>query len=157
MLDQLVDDQSNRKISLYWGLRQEADVCLLDELIRFERELPGFDWEISMSAPTGEWPPLQGRVTETVPGRLRSLADKQFYLVSNGAMVATFGAALREVGVASNRIYEESFFDHRYRPEPREVEKVVARFEASDLMTPLLDMTARGRRRNGILGQTPEG
>lgn len=137
LLRHLARTERDRRVSLFWGLRLEDDVCLLDELLSLERKLDLFDWHISLSAPHSEWPPLQGRVTETVPSLLETLGDKHFYLVSNGAMIAEMSAALRDVGVGSDRIYEESFFNHRHRPTRGEVQAIVGRFMASDLMTPL--------------------
>ncbi len=137
LLRRLAREDPGRRITLFWGLRLEEDVCLLDELLALERELVNFTWEISLSQPRGEWPPLQGRITETVPPLLERLDDKQFYLTSNGVMVAEMGAALREVGVPGSRIYEESFFDHRHRPSREAVQRIVQRFET--------DMTAEVR------------
>lgn len=138
LLRHFVSADPSRRISLFWGLRLEDDVCLLDELIDLERKLPNFDWNISLSAPSGEWPPMQGRVTETVPPIFETLADKHFYLTSNGTMVSELSAALQEVGVVRDRIYEESFFEHRHRPSTEIVDSIARRFRAEDLRSPLL-------------------
>lgn len=137
LLRHLAGSEPDRRATLYWGLREKDDVCLLDELLALERALPNFDWHVSMSCSDSDWPPLKGRVTETVPPLLETLADKHFYLTSNGAMISEMSAALRDVGVPSSRIYEESFFNHKHRPSAEEVEVIAARFVASDLMTPL--------------------
>lgn len=137
LLRHLVVSDPKRRVSLYWGLRLEEDICLLDELLSLERELDSFDWNITLSESDVGWPPLKGRVTETVPPLLDTLADKHFYLTSNGAMIAEMSSALRDVGVPAQRIYEESFFNHRHRPSREEVARVTARFGATDLMTPL--------------------
>lgn len=138
LLRYLSSADPRRRVSLFWGLRLEDDVCLLDELIALDRMLPNFDWNISLSEPSGEWPPLRGRVTQSVPPTFETLADKHFYLTSNGGMVAEFSAALQEVGVPRERIYEESFFDHRNRPSSELIQTIVDRFRADDLRTPLL-------------------
>ena len=131
LLRHLASIDPRRRVALYWGLRKEADVCLLDELLAVEREMPEFSWEITMTEPEGEWPPLRGRLTETVPPRIGRLDNKQFYLVSNGAMVAEMGAALREVGVPGSRIYEESFFNHRHKPDRDEVMRIASLFDSA--------------------------
>ena len=133
----LADTEPWRRVTLYWGLRLEDDVCLLDELMLLERSLDQFDWHITLSSPNREWPPLRGRVTETVPPLLETVGDKHFYLVGNGAMIAEMSQALREIGVPGYRIYEESFFNHRHRPTDGEVRSIVERFVATDLMTPI--------------------
>lgn len=150
LLRWLADHDPGRRATLYWGVRLEDDVCLLDELILLGRELPRFDWYLSLSQPPPTWPGLRGRVTHSVPPLLATLADKHFYLTCNGRMVAEMSAALREVGVSTARIYEESFFDHRHRPDPPEVAAVVQRFVATDLMSPLIHLeTAVRKRREG--------
>lgn len=137
LLRHLVRNEPDRRATLYWGLREDDDVCLLDELLSLERDLPSFDWHVSMSRSDSDWPPFKGRVTETVPPLLDTLGDKHFYLTSNGAMISEMSAALRDVGVPASRIYEESFFNHKYRPPAEDVAAIVARFVATDLMTPL--------------------
>lgn len=148
-LHHLSNTEPSRRVTLYWGLRLEEDVCLLDELLMLERRLDNLDWHISLSAPSRDWPPLQGRVTETVPPLLETVADKHFYLVSNGAMISEMSAALREIGVPGDRIYEESFFNHRHRPSEDDVRSIVDRFAADDLMTSLTHIeTMVGRIRS---------
>ncbi len=149
LLRWLADHDPDRRVTLYWGLRLEDDVCLLDELILLSRELPRFDWYLSLSQPPPSWPGLRGRVTSTVPPLLATLADKHFYLTCNGAMVGEMSTALREVGVPTARIYEESFFDHRHKPRPGAVQAIVDRFVAADLMSPLthLETAMQERRR----------
>lgn len=148
-LRHLAGTQPLRPVTLYWGLRLEDDVCLLDELLGLQRNLENFEWNISLSEPTGDWPPLKGRVTETVPPLLETVADKHFYLVSNGAMISEMSTALREIGVPGDRIYEESFFNHRHRPSEEVVRSVVDRFGADDLMTPLTHIEAMVGRTRG--------
>ncbi len=142
----LAENDRERRVTLYWGLRLEEDICLLDELIFLSRELPHFDWYITLSQPPPTWPGLRGRVTAAVPPLLATLADKHFYLTCNGAMVAEMSAALREVGVPTSRIYEESFFDHRHRPAPDAVQQIVRRFVATDLMSPLIHLETALRK-----------
>ncbi len=149
LLRWLADHEPGRRATLYWGLRLEDDVCLLDELIFLSRELPHFDWYVSLSQPPPSWPGLRGRVTRTAPPLMARLADKHFYLTCNGRMVAEMSAALREVGVPTARIYEESFFAHRHRPDPAAVEAIVQRFVATDLMSPLTHLETALRRRDG--------
>ncbi len=150
LLRWLADHQPDRRATLYWGLRLEDDVCLLDELILLGRELTRFDWYLSLSQPPSTWPGLRGRVTHSVPPLLATLADKHFYLTCNGAMVAQMSAALREVGVPTARIYEESFFDHRHKPASAEVAAVVERFVATDLMSPLTHLETAMRERREL-------
>ncbi|MGH9282189.1 MAG: ferredoxin--NADP reductase [Acidimicrobiales bacterium] len=131
----LFSDGFERPITLYWGLRLVEDICLLDQLEELSRS-PHFSYHVSLSQPPDDWGGLRGRVTETVPPRLATLAGKHFYLVGNGAMIEEMYAALSDVGVDDLQIYTETYFNVRYRPTDEAVAGIRDRFVASDLFTP---------------------
>ena len=123
-----------RPIRLFWGLRLVDDICLLDELNELASARQAFSYRISLSQPPPGWPQLRGRVTESVPPLLHTLAGKQFYLSGNGAMVEEMEVALTTLGVDRIMIHEERFFNARHRPDPATMEAIVARFTATDLV-----------------------
>ncbi len=125
------------KIRLFWGLRQKEDLCLLPELDALKQRFPNFAYFISLSQPPQDWTGLRGRITHSVPPLLDSLQNKRFYLVGNGAMIAEFGSALAEAGVSKIMIYEESFFNHKYKPELSIVAQIRSRLPASGQSSPL--------------------
>lgn len=124
------------RVSLYWGLRLEEDICLLDILEGWTRRLGQFSYEVSLSRPPGNWTGLRGRVTESVPPRLLSLGDKQFYLCGNGAMIVELTEALALAGVPRSRIYDEPFFNLRHRAERSLVRRLRDRIPATDISAP---------------------
>lgn len=137
-----------RPVKLFWGLRLPEDVCLTDELDALAREHANFSHAISLSQAPSEWRGLRGRLTETLPPLLESLGGKQFYLCGNGAMIAEMRRALSDLGVPKRLIYEEYFFNFKHAPGEREVERIVRRFRARDLASPLAlmnDMLERMR------------
>lgn len=148
MIRHLAEFDPTRRVSLFWGLRLEEDICLEDELDALASNLPNFDWMISLSQPSAAWSGKAGRLTVTVPPVIEYLQDKAFYLVSNGEMVAEMSGALRELGVANSRIYEESFFNHRHKPKPDEIRELAGRFMANDLLSSLTDLDTAIRRRS---------
>ncbi|HHC09011.1 MAG TPA: hypothetical protein ENK55_09880 [Actinobacteria bacterium] len=133
-------------LRVFWGLRLPDDLCLEEEIARLEAR-GTLRVTVSLSRPPSDWHGLRGRITETVPPLLSEVADTWFYLVSNGRMVAEMRAALEEIGVDRNRIYCESFFDHRHRPDPDTVAEIVARFPpaARTGLATLSLLTGRGR------------
>lgn len=137
------EPQAELPIRIFWGLRLIDDICLMQELSDLAHS-GAIDLNVSLSRPPQDWPGLRGRVTVTAPGRLRDVANTWFYLVSNGRMVAEMRSALEEVGVERRRIYCESFFDHRYRPDPATVAAIVARFPVEE--RPGLDLEKLIRR-----------
>ena len=124
-----------RPITLYWGLRQVEDICLQDQLEELGRH-PNFGYHISLSQPPDGWAGLRGRLTETVPPLLPTLAGKHFYLVGNGAMIEEMYAALSDMGVDELLIYTETYFNVKYRPTEEAVAEIRERFVATDLFTP---------------------
>lgn len=124
---------TERRMKLYWGLRLETDICLIEELDELAKVNPGFSFEITLSRPSADWSGLRGRITESVPARLETLGDKSFHLISNGAMIAEMKAALEEKGVLATNMYVESFFEHRHRPSAEAVKAIRDRFVATDL------------------------
>lgn len=126
----------DRPIRLYWGLRLRDDVCLLDDLDDLVTRYPGFTYRISLSQPPVRWTGLRGRLTESVPPLLPTLGDKHFYLVGNGAMIEEMDGALSDLGVDEQLIHKETYFNVKYRPDPRALAEIRARFVAADLFTP---------------------
>lgn len=140
----LLADGFDRPIRLYWGLRLEEDVCLVEELEELVRGPGDFSYQISLSRPTEAWRGLRGRLTESVPPLLETLGDKHFYLVGNGAMNREMFAALSDLGVPKHLIYEEHYFNPTHVPDRRTVEAIRRRFTANDLFSPTSHQEAGG-------------
>jgi ferredoxin-NADP reductase len=134
--EHLLDEGWNRPIRLYWGLRLADDICLVDRLDRLVEGHRDFRYHISLSRPPRHWRSLQGRITESVPPLLTTLGGKHFYLVGNGAMIAQMSTVLSDLGVDERLIYEEVYFNSRYRPDPESLADIRGRFVASDLFSP---------------------
>lgn len=136
LVPHLASQGVDRRIRLYWGLRLVEDICLTDELDQLTRDYPAFSYRISLSQPPAGWDGLRGRLTETVPPLLESLGDKHFYLVGNGAMLEELEWVLSDLGVHKTLIYEEAYFNGRYRADPKVLAEIRQRFVASDLFSP---------------------
>ena len=142
-----------RRIKVFWGLRLVEDICLLDQLEDLAHTGDDFSYQISLSQPPDHWTGLRGRVTESVPPLLETLGGKHFYLVGNGAMIEEMSEALSDLGVFKHLIYEEPYFNTRYKPDEAELERVKQAFVARDLSSPRIRREAaeRKRRRQGVL------
>jgi ferredoxin-NADP reductase len=136
----------HRRIRVYWGLRLVEDICLLDQLEDLTRTCHDFSYQISLSQPPEHWTGLRGRVTESVPPLLKTLGGKHFYLVGNGAMIEEMSEALSDLGVFKHLIYEEPYFNTRYKPEEAVLERVKEAFVARDLSSPRVRRQAAERR-----------
>jgi ferredoxin-NADP reductase len=142
LTSKLLDEGFERPIRLYWGLRLREDICLLDELDELARRSELFRYQISLSRPPAGWTGLRGRLTESVPPLLETLGDKHFYLVGNGAMNREMFAALSDLGVPKQLVYEEHYFNPKHVPDPATVEVIKGRFVANDLFSPSADQDA---------------
>jgi ferredoxin-NADP reductase len=127
----------DRPLRVFWGLRLVEDICLLDELDDLAAAYPTFSYQISLSQPPHTWNGLRGRLTHTVPTLLDSLGGKHFYLVGNGAMIEEIASALSDLGVDKRLVYEEYYFNVKYRPDPQVVAAIRERFLAHDLASPM--------------------
>jgi len=128
----LVRRGSNQRLRLWWGLRLEDDVCLTDELDELRAASATFDYAISLSRPSPEWPGLRGRITESVPPLLPEVGNRRYLFAGNGAMIEELALALSDVGVDRELIYKEPFFDASHDPDAATVAAIRRRFVASD-------------------------
>jgi len=135
----LADRGYERPVRLYWGLRLETDICLLDQLDSVAARHDAFSYHISLSEPPRDWPGLRGRITQSVPPLLETLGGKRYYLVGNGAMIEEMSTVLSDLGVDRTFIYEEPFFNARHKPDPLSVADTRSRFVAHDLFSPHAD------------------
>jgi len=136
LLGEILPGGFDRTVRLYWGLRLREDICLIDELEQLRGDHENFDYDISLSQPCAGWPGLRGRITESVPSRLETLGGKRYYLVGNGAMIEEMSSALSDMGVDSQDIYQEAYFNVKHKPDPVTVSAIRSRFVASDLFSP---------------------
>lgn len=146
LVDVLIDEEYPQPIRLYWGLRLPEDICLLDVLDDLAARHPLFSYDISLSQPPAGWPGLRGRITESVPPLLPHLGGIRYYLVGNGAMIEEMVAALSDLGVDRQYLYQEPFFNARRKPTPEALADTRSRFVASDLFSPYVD-----QQRGGLL------
>jgi len=120
---------------LWWGLRRLDDICLTDELDALVAAHDRFSYAVTLSQPPPGWTGLRGRLGESVPPRLATLADRHYYLVGNGAMVEEMALALSDLGVVQQHIYKESYFDSIHEPDREVVVTIRERFVATDLFS----------------------
>ncbi|MGI8808624.1 MAG: FAD-binding oxidoreductase [Acidimicrobiales bacterium] len=142
LLLHLLASGDRRRVRLFWGLRLVDDICLTDELDALAADHPNFTYAITLSQPADDWTGLRGRITESVPPLLETLGGKRFYLSGNGAMAEEMEIALSDMGVDRTLIHQERFFNARHHAEQATVDRIVARFVASDLFSPRAEQQA---------------
>jgi ferredoxin-NADP reductase len=113
MLDELRrrNETGRRQIHVYWGLRQESDLFVPDE-VQAVCDAAGATLLTYLSQPSPAWTGRRGRITRPVLDQVPSLTAPTFYLVGNGAMISEVKAALVASGVDRRKqIRTEAFFD----------------------------------------------
>lgn len=104
---------TDRKIILYWGLRNKTEVCLFDELLKISQTVPNFDFKICLSRENN----LEGITEENKKhysiGRINldlpKLQAADYYLCGNPLVVDALKNELLHKGIGQEKIHLEKF------------------------------------------------
>jgi ferredoxin-NADP reductase len=131
--EKALNEGESRPMTLYAGFRVESDMCLVEELETLAREHRNFAWHFTVSHPSELWRGSIGRVTDSVPARIRNEELKvcHFHLVGNGEMVHVMRKALHLAGVVPERVSIETYFNHYAHPPDAEVQRLAGRFRSN--------------------------
>lgn len=110
LIHDLLGRGCSRKITFYWGLREETDLFGLEELRALATLHPNFTFTITLSRPNGRWPGPVGRVTDLFRRGQVETVGREFYLAGNGAMIRELEETLLQRGVMPEAIHKEVFF-----------------------------------------------
>jgi ferredoxin-NADP reductase len=111
MLGELAGRPEPGRRLIYWGVRQESDLFLGDELEAGCRAA-GAEVFTYLSRPSPAWTGPRGRITPAILAALPSLQAPLFYLVGNGQMISELKTALVAAGIdRKKQIRTEAFFD----------------------------------------------
>lgn len=104
-LDEL---KTERKITLYFGLRHEGDVFVADILQEYAEKYENFDFDICLSKPDGDWGGFCGRVTAKIPDITET--DIDVYICGSQKMINDVESQFLTKGVPETQIYYEQFY-----------------------------------------------
>lgn len=113
MLLHLLDQQSTRRVRLFFGVRNVQDLFYTDFLRGLEAHYPTFSSEITMSSPDpAQWAGPRGRVTRLLEERIRpdDGPRSEAYLCGSRAMIEDAAAILKAKGFAADHIHFENFY-----------------------------------------------
>jgi CDP-4-dehydro-6-deoxyglucose reductase, E3 len=111
MLAELAQRPEAGKRYLYWGLRNEDDLFLQEEVSQL-CQAAATELKVFLSAPSEAWTGSRGRITTPVLEQLPSLNAPTFYMVGNGAMIRELKQQLIDRGInRKKQIRTEAFFD----------------------------------------------
>ncbi len=113
MLMHLLDIKSNRKVTLFFGVRHESDLFYTDLFRGLAAKYPPFNYKIILSSPNPEsWAGLRGRVTDPIDKQVQS-ADAETteaYIRGGQQMIEDCKARLLEKGLPEIAIHHENFY-----------------------------------------------
>lgn len=97
-------------IVLYWGLRYETDLYWKDEFDRIATQYPNFTWHLIFSRAGEGWQGWKGHVTEHVLREEKDMANSEFYLCGNKAMIEEVRMKLLAQNVPKEQVKSELFY-----------------------------------------------
>lgn len=119
ILQSLMDDPDCPPVALYWGMRDEADLYLDEEIRSWGDRLYDFQYVPVLSRPDPGWTGRRGYVQQAVVQDFGSLEEHALYLCGSPAMIRDARQLFLAHGASAAHIYTDSFsFAHDLAGEP---------------------------------------
>ena len=113
ILESLLDDPDCPPVSLYWGMRTEADLYLDQEIRSWAERLYEFRYVPVLSRPAAEWDGRRGHVQQVVLEDIDDLSECAFYLCGSPGMIHDAKKLFVDKGASLDHIYVDGFsFQH---------------------------------------------
>lgn len=113
MLESLLDDADCPPVSLYWGMREPADLYFDDEIRRWSAHLYEFQYVPVLSRAPAQWSGARGHVQQAVIADLPDLSEHSIYLCGSPAMIHDAKQLFLAHGADMDHIYTDAFsFQH---------------------------------------------
>lgn len=109
MLESLMGDEDCPPVSLYWGMRTEADLYLHDEIQGWAEHLYEFQYVPVLSRASDSWTGRRGYVQDAVLADLPDLSEHAIYLCGSPHMIADAKQAFLARGASMDHLYADSF------------------------------------------------
>ncbi|MDD5458934.1 MAG: 2Fe-2S iron-sulfur cluster binding domain-containing protein [Phycisphaerae bacterium] len=102
---------NKRKATFYFGANTVAELCLVDEMKQFEKDMPNFKFVPVVAHPAeGEnWKGETGLVTEAVRRNEKTIAQCEAYLCGSPGMIDASIKVLTSLGMSEEKIYYDKF------------------------------------------------
>ncbi len=109
MLESLLDGADRPPVSLYWGMRTEADLYL-DAVFRSWQGRPyEFEYVPVLSRADASWPDRRGHVQQGVIADLPDLAEHGIYLCGSPAMIVEAKTEFVAHGALLDHLHVDAF------------------------------------------------
>jgi CDP-4-dehydro-6-deoxyglucose reductase len=113
ILESLLDNDDCPPVTLYWGMRTEADLYLREQIEGWAGRLYEFNFVPVLSRAGADWQGRRGHVQQAVLADHGDLSEHAFYLCGAPAMVSEATTLLAGRGASLDHVYADSFtFQH---------------------------------------------
>ena len=113
ILESLLDNEDCPPISLYWGMRTEADLYQQAEFESWASRLYDFEFIPVLSQPSAEWSGRTGYVQHAISSDFDDLSEHALYLCGSPDMINDARRHCAERGADAAFIYADAFnFQH---------------------------------------------
>jgi Na+-transporting NADH:ubiquinone oxidoreductase subunit F len=111
MLMHLLEQRSNRRVRLFFGVRSVQDLFYTDFLRGLAAHYPSFESHLCLSSPDpSQWAGPRARVTDLVRELVAADDQSEAYLCGSQAMITDVTRILGAKGFPSERIHHENFY-----------------------------------------------
>lgn len=119
----VIENDIDRDMLLYWGVRNEQDLYAHATLEALSRRAASLRYVPVLSEASPQWSGLTGWVHEAAFRDIQNLAASEVYAAGPPAMIAAVRREFEVRGVAPNRLYFDSF---DYAPDTLERQRISA-------------------------------
>jgi CDP-4-dehydro-6-deoxyglucose reductase len=109
ILESLMDDPDCPPVSLYWGMRTEADLYLDAEIRTWADRLYEFNYVAVLSRADASWQGRRGHVQDAVLQDFGDLSEHSIYLCGSPAMISDAKKAFLARGASVDHLYVDGF------------------------------------------------
>ncbi|MDX1379644.1 MAG: CDP-6-deoxy-delta-3,4-glucoseen reductase [Xanthomonadales bacterium] len=109
MVEDLLSQDDQRPLHLFWGARTESDMYQRELAERWARDHRHIEFTPVLEAPPEGWQGGHGFVHEVVAGSRTDLADVDVYMSGPPAMIEAGKATFTRAGLPPDRLFYDSF------------------------------------------------
>ena len=109
MIEDLIHAGDERPITLYWGVRSEADLYANALIEAFGRQHPNFDYVPVLSEPDTNWTGATGFVHQALLDQHPDLSPFEIYMSGPPIMVHSARKAFLAAGITEDHLHYDSF------------------------------------------------
>ena len=109
MLRYISDKKLKKKITLFWGNKNEKTLCFQDELEQLQKNIDGLETVLVMSSQK-DWAGEQGRINgQLIQKYLSDLSNKEFFICGPPPLTKAIISDLKSLNVPGHKIHYELF------------------------------------------------